>query len=153
MKITNLQQIKDTIRGNIIADNLANQSNGNEQPLHNGIAIVPESTMWRMVTWLHEIILPRIAKSRGVDSEDYTNHVGIRDAVIWAMYVCGQYENLIRKNQRDRQLLGYYVEQNAALEIELQKYSTVEQFISNETALVYRQSIISRAIEILNEKK
>lgn len=152
MKIPSLQSIQDTIRGNLLAENLVKQTNGNRQGLHNGIAIVPESTMWRLVQWIHEIILPKVLASRGADSDEYKNYVGTRDAVIWALYIAGQYEKLLVRNQRDRQLLGYYAEQNAKLEQELTKYATIEQFISNDSVDMYRQSIISKAIDLLNQK-
>lgn len=152
-KLPNLQQIRDTVRGNIMAANLAKQSGGDPQALHNALAVVPETTMWRLMIWLHEIILPKIAQSKGVDSDEYKNHEGIRDAVIWALYISGAYEKLLFKNQKDLQLLGYYIERAAFLERELQKYTTAEQLITNESMDVYRQSIITRAIDILNQKK
>lgn len=151
-KLPNLQQIRDTVRGAIMAANLAKQSNGNTQQLHNALAVVPESKMYNLMIWLHEVLLPKIAQSRGVDSDEYKNHEAIRDAVIWSLHISGAYEKLLFKNTKDLQLLGYYIEKCAFLERELQKYTTVEQLITNETADVYRQSVISKAVDILNKK-
>lgn len=151
-KLPSLQKIQDTIRGNIMAENMAKQSNGNKQPLHNAMAMVPESTMWRLITWLHEELLPKVLIHRGEGSIEYKNHVAIRDAVIWALYIGQQYEQLLAKVQRDRQLLGYYVEQNGKLEQELHRYIAIEQLITNDSVEMYRQSIVSKAIDILNQK-
>lgn len=151
-KLQTLQAIRDTIRGNIKAEKLAKQSAGNTEPLHNAIAIVPESTMWALVQWLHEVILPKVALHRGEESEEYKNYTGVRDAVIWSLYIANRYENLLLQAQRDRQLLGYYIDKNSFLENQLQKYTTVEQLISDETAKDLRASIVSHAIEILNQK-
>jgi hypothetical protein len=152
-KIPNLQQIRDTIRGNIMSENIGKQSNGNTQQLHNATAIVPESTMWRLVTWLHEVHLPKVAHHRGINSEEYKNYVAIRDAVIWSLHISQQYEKVLMQRGRDRQLLGYYIEQNAKLEAELQKYTTIEQLISNDAIDMYRQSIVSKALDIITQTK
>lgn len=151
-KLPNLQSIRDTIRGNIMAEKLAKQSAGDATPLHNGMAVVPESSMVSLIYWLHEVILPKIEQTRGVDSVEYINHVGVRDAVIWSLYIAGKYESLLLQVQRDRQLLGYYIDKNAFLENQLQKYTTVEQLISDETAKDLRAAIVSRAIDLLNQK-
>jgi len=153
MKIPNLQQIRETIQGQIVAESLVNQSNGDTQQLHNGMAVVPESTMWRLLTWLQDELLPKIEQHRGKDSDEYKNHVGIRDAVIWSLYIAGQYENLLAKNTRDRQLLGYYVDANARLEKELLKYTTIEELLTSDAIEVFKQSIVSRALDILSNKK
>jgi len=153
MKIPNLQKIRETIQGQIIAESLAGQSNGNTQQLHNGMAVVPESTLWALVQWMQEVQLPKIEQHRGKDSIEYKNYTGIRDAVIWSLYIAGQYENLLAKNTRDRQLLGYYVEANARLEKELLKYTTIEELLTSDAIEVFKQSIVSRALDILNVKK
>jgi hypothetical protein len=153
MKIPSLQKIRDAIRGNIMAENLAKQSNGNEGKLHNALQTVPESTMWRVVTWLHEIFLPKVAQLRGIDNDEYRNFVAARDAVIWSLHIAQQYEKILFQLEKDRQLLGYYVEQNAYLKREISKYQTAEELFTADAVKVYRDSIVSRAIELLNNQK
>ncbi len=150
--LPNLQKIRETIRETMAA-NLVKQSNGDTQPLHNTLAAVPESAMWSLVTWLHEEILPKVLLHRGADSIEYLNYVAVRDAVIWSLVIMQQYENVLMKRGRDRQLLKYYIEENAKLESELQKYTTIEQLISNDAIAAFRQSIVSKAVGILNTKK
>jgi hypothetical protein len=152
MKIGNLQSIRETIRQQM-AESLVQQSNGDGKPLHNNLHVVPESTMWRLITWLHEIILPKVETHRGVESDEYKNYTGVRDAVIWSLYIVQQYEKVLMKRGKDRQLLRYYIEQNAKLESELLKYTTIEQLISNDAAQAYRQSIVSKAIDIMELNK
>lgn len=153
MKLHSLQSIRDTIRGNIMAENVAKQANGDDKKLHNALAMVPESEMWRLVTWLHEILLPKVALHRGADSDEYKNYVAIRDAVIWAMYISQQYEKVLVQRGQDRQLLGYYVKQNAYFESELLKYTTAENIFSADAAAVFADTLVSKAIDILNLKK
>ncbi len=71
MKIPNLQQIRETIQGNIIAENLAAESSGDPKQLHNGMAVVPEGTLWALVQWLQEVQLPGIAHYMGAESDEY----------------------------------------------------------------------------------
>lgn len=150
-KLESLQKIREMIREQMAA-NMAAQSSGNPTPLHNALTMINQNTMWRLTQWVHDIILPKIAQSRGAETQDYTNYSEIRDSLIWSMYILQQYEEVLTRYGRQRQLLRYYQKENARMENELLKYAAVEQLASNEAAAMYMQSIVKRAINLMESK-
>lgn len=153
MRLPTLNQIRENVRTKIMRDNLVKQSNGDDKPLFNAMAIVPEVDMWNLVQWLHEYILPQIEKNKGIDSKDYKNFTGVRDAVIWSMYIISAYERQALQIGNDKMLLETYRQKAGQLEQELLKYRTAEQIIADDTIRDYREAVLQRAMSLLNEKK
>jgi len=151
-RLPSLQQIRENVRAAIMRDNLVKQSNGDEKPLFNAMAIVPENDMWNKVQWLHEIILPQIEKTRGAESKEYKNFLAVRDAVIWAMYILGAYERQALQIGNDRMLIEIWRSKAITFEQELLKYRTAEQLLSDDTMKDYRAAVLQRAISLLDEK-
>jgi hypothetical protein len=150
-KLPSLQQIRESIRSKVMLDNLAKQSNGDEKPLFNAMAIVPENDMWLKIQWLHEFILPKVELQHGSDSKQYKNFVGVRDAVIWAMYILSAYERQALQIGNDKMLLEMYREKANSLERELLKYRTAEQMLSDDSMKDYREVVLKRAISMLEQ--
>ncbi len=135
-----------------MAENLGKQSNGESRPLYNGMDIVPVSEMWNLVIWMHEERLPKIAKAVGAESAEYKNYVCIRDALIWSLYIGSAYEQLLNRYGKQKQMLDYFKQQNASLEKDLLRYATADGLVSSESIDLYRQSIVSKALELLEQK-
>lgn len=152
MRKFDLQKIKDTITGDIVSQNLAKQSNGNEQRLRNGLAVVPETDMLRLMQWMHEIFLPKVEALRGADNEEFKNFIRMRDSIVWALHILEQYNRQLLKNTKDLQLLGYYVNHCAFLETELQRYTTAELLLQNGAVEFYRGTCVAQAFNILEKE-
>jgi len=150
-KLQTLEQIRENIRGKVFVDNLVKQSNGNKQKLFNAMAIVPETKIWNLVQWMHEVILPKIAVARGEDSVEFGNYTAIRDALIMAMYISGAYERQLLQHghlQLENQLLR---ERVVIAERELQRFTTVEELAIKDGIQVYQDSLIQRALNMLSD--
>jgi hypothetical protein len=152
MKLPTLNAIRENVRAQIMRDNLVKQSNGDDKPLFNAMAIVPEFDMWNLVQWLHEKILPQIEKNKGLESSDYKSFTAVRDAVIWSMYILSAYERQALQIGNDKMLLETYRQKAGQLEQELLKYRTAEQIIADDTIRDYRETVLQRALSMLNEK-
>lgn len=150
-RIGSLQEIREKIR-QAMADNLVKQMEGKPTNLHNALQMVNQSTMWRLVQWLSEVILPKIEKSRGKETQEYINHEEMHDCLIWAMYIVQQHEEVLMRYGKQRQLLKFYQQENVRLETELLKYAAVEQMASNEAAAMYMKSIVRRAVNLMKSK-
>jgi hypothetical protein len=152
-KLPTLEKIKEGIRYQTALQNVTAQSNGDSKALHNAMAVVPEGEMWRMVQWLHEIILPKVAEFRGVDSVEYKNYCTVRDSVIWSMYVMQMHERLLQGVGRNKQMLDFFRERAVFYENELLKYTTAEQLLQGEALQAYRVGIVANALSLLEENK
>lgn len=151
-RLPSLEKIRDNVRASIMRENLAKQSNGDEKPLFNALAIVPEFDMWNRVQWLHEVILPQIEKNKGADSIEYRNFTAVRDAVIWAMYIMSAYEKQALQIGNDKMLLEIWRSKAQEYEQQLLQYKTAEQIISGETIKDYREAVLQRALSMLEKQ-
>lgn len=151
MKIPSLEKLQEQIRRQMV-DNLAAQSGNSDKKLFNALQMVNQSTMWRLVQWTHESILPKVLSSRGAESLEFKNYTEIEHAIVWAMYILQQYEQQLLHRSQDRQQLDYYRKENARLELELMKYATVETLLSNDAINMYRDTLVKKAIDLITHK-
>lgn len=151
-KLETLQKIQERMRKQIMVEKLAGQSNGNSQPLYNAMAVVPEAKIWGLVQWMHEVILPKVLQHRGAESAEYKNYEGIRDALIWAMYICNASEQQQLKIGNDKMLIEFLQQRCALLDRELTRYTTAEQLLATDSVQLYQKSIVARAIDMLETK-
>lgn len=147
------EHLFEKIRQAVMADNLARQSNGEPDPLENAMRAVPETAMWELLQWLHEVLLPGIEKSKGTDNQNYKNFAKARDCVIWSMYILQKYERNLMQLQNERMLTEMYREKAELYQSELLKYESVEQLNTHETIQAYRDAVVNRAKKILGESK
>jgi hypothetical protein len=150
-RIGSMQQIREMIRQKM-ADNLVKQMEGKPTNLHNALEMVNQNTMWRLVQWLHEIILPKIEQKRGKETQEYINHEEMHDCLIWAMYILQQYEEVLMRYGKQRQLLKFYQQENARMENELLKYAAAEQMAGAEAGATYMKAIVRRAVNLMETK-
>lgn len=150
-KLQTLEKIRDKIRSEVMAKNLAEESNGDTKPLFNAMRIVPENRLLQLVQWVHEVILPKVLHSRGADSVEFQNYTELRDAVIWALYISDAYERQISKIAHLQLENGILRERVVLAEREAMKYTTVEQMVNAESVEMYRSAIVQRALSMLSK--
>lgn len=147
-----LDKVREKVRAQIQAQNLAKQSNGNPQPLIDALAVIPVSDLWKLLQWVHFDLLPRVEKNRGKDSADYENYSALRDGITWAIYISDCYETLLRKNQDLKIQLDFYRDRLTRCETELQKLISVDAAAVSDTVDVYRRAILTNALDLITPK-
>ncbi len=151
MRIPSFQQITETIRQKMV-NNLAAQSGDSSKKLYNALEMVNQSTMWRLVQWMHETILPKVLQHRGAESNEFKNYTEIEHSLVWAMYILQQYETLLLSRGKDRQLLKFYQSENARLERELMKFATMAELSGHEAIDIYKTGLVKQALELITAK-
>lgn len=145
--IPKLEKIREEIQNKMIADNVNQQSNGNDKPLHNGLAVVPESEIILSMQWLQNSFLPEVEKVRGVDNAQYKKFVRVLDAIAWSMYIMRKYERKIYDLHNANFLMTAYRERLAVLEQRLLKYETAEDLMNAEQLKDYQDAIVKQALK------
>lgn len=148
----NLNKIRSEVHKQVIAENLARQSNGDASTLHNGLVVVPEGLAWRSIQRLHNEVLPKIKLHRGEQDVEYLFYIGVRNALIWSTYIQQCYENLLMRYSKQAQYLEFFQGKAGELERELLKHYTAAEILSADAMQVYRAGIVAQALTLLETK-
>lgn len=111
---------------------------------------VPTFQMINQCQQLKEQILPRIAQKMGAESADYTMWSGVLNSLLWAIQLNDRCTQLELKYLRARSLGAFYMEQNAKLEAELLRFTTMEDFLTRDFYTTY---LTAAATSVENQPK
>lgn len=146
-----LQKVRNQVREKVVAQNLAEQSNGSQKKLIDGIAIIPERKLLDDAQYLLNDLLPRILNSKGEASQEYKFFRGLVDSLTYCLKMRSMYETLLARFQREQFMGVIYREKAELYEAELLKYKTVEDLIQAEVMNDYRNAILQQAEVMLKE--
>jgi hypothetical protein len=121
-----------------------------EQKLHEGLKVIPESQMLKVVQVLHHQYLPKVVAARGESHSDTLFFQEIRDCLLWALLVMEKYNDLNLNYSNQRLLLDFYQNRCRLIEKELDKYNALEDLEVQNALDDYRSVILERAKNMLN---
>ena len=112
--------------------NLIYESLDNQAKLVDGLKKVEVAAMIDQAQQLDTQIIPAIIRKHGDQSAEAKFWKGVLDTVIWAMYLVDHSDSLNRQLIRTQHMLGYYQNYNRELQEELNYYTTLERFITED---------------------
>jgi hypothetical protein len=113
---------------------------------------IPVRKIYDQAQQLDNVILPKIAVTRGKDSEDYKFWQGVYKSLLYAVMILDRDRTLVVKLQQANQLLGFYkgvAEQN---ERALLKYTTIEDVWITGAGEKIAAGIAGRVEDLLTNK-
>ncbi len=99
-------------------------------------ASIPQFKIIDQAHYLKEHMLPRIAKNRGEESEDYQFYFSLVQSLMYMLAVLGRDERLKHELSNMKLLRDIFQSKCLFYEKELQKYTTMEDLLSNEASQV-----------------
>ena len=112
--------------------NLIYESLDNQAKLVDGLKKVEVATMIDQAQQLDTQIIPAIIRKHGDQSAEAKFWKGVLDTVIWAMYLVDHSDSLNRQLIRTQHMLGYYQNFGREMQEELNYYTTLERFITED---------------------
>ena len=144
---------KDDLDINAIKRNLSQLPPEEQQKLYKGIRDVPAKQIFEQVQYLDQVMLPKIAEKRGVESEDYKFYKSVADSLLWAIHIIDRYEFLQTRYLTACMQSAFWQDLNVKYEKELSKYTTLEDLMFTSSLDAYNESVKQRAETLKKEKQ
>jgi hypothetical protein len=132
IRLAEVLRMKERLMSNANLRNLIYESLDNQAKLVDGLKKVEVATMIDQAQQLDTQIIPAIIRKHGDQSAEAKFWKGVLDTVIWAMYLVDHSDSLNRQLIRTQHMLGYYQNYNRELQQELNYYTTLERFITED---------------------
>ena len=132
IRLAEVLRMKEKLMSNANLRNLIYESLDNQAKLVDGLKKVEVATMIDQAQQLDTQIIPAIIRKHGDQSAEAKFWKGVLDTVIWAMYLVDHSDSLNRQLIRTQHMLGYYQNYNRELQQELNYYTTLERFITED---------------------
>jgi hypothetical protein len=132
IRLAEVLRMKERLMSNANLRNLIYESLDNQAKLVDGLKKVEVAAMIDQAQQLDTQIIPAIIRKHGDQSAEAKFWKGVLDTVIWAMYLVDHSDSLNRQLIRTQHMLGYYQNYNRELQQELNYYTTLERFITED---------------------
>jgi hypothetical protein len=132
IRLAEVLRMKEKLMSNANLRNLIYESLDNQAKLVDGLKKVEVAAMIDQAQQLDTQIIPAIIRKHGDQSAEAKFWKGVLDTVIWAMYLVDHSDSLNRQLIRTQHMLGYYQNYNRELQQELNYYTTLERFITED---------------------
>jgi len=131
----------------ILSKNLAEQSEGKQAELLEGLQIIPAGKMFEIIQYFVNDLLPKVEISRGKNSNDFKQMESVVHSLMYAIKLMEDNQQLRRENSRlkfwNKTLQGI----NDYNEIELDKYRTVEHLMYSGELENVRKAVIEKGLK------
>ena len=132
IRLAEVLRMKERLMSNANLRNLIYESLDNQAKLVDGLKKVEVATMIDQAQQLDTQIIPAIIRKHGDQSAEAKFWKGVLDTVIWAMYLVDHSDSLNRQLIRTQHMLGYYQNFGREMQEELNYYTTLERFITED---------------------
>lgn len=132
LRLAQVLKMKERLMSNANLRNLVYESLDNQAKLVDGIKKVEVAKMIDQAQHLENNIIPKIIKNYGEKSTEFEFWKGVLDTVLWAMYLVDHSERLNKRLIRTQHMLGYFQNHNQELQEELNFFTTLERFITQD---------------------
>lgn len=131
-RLAEVLKMKERLMSSANLRNLVFENLDVQAKLVDGLKKVEIASMVDQAQQLDAQIIPAIIKKHGEQSTEAKFWKGVLDTVIWAMYLVDHSERLHRRLVRTQHMLGYFQNHNQELQDELNYYTTLERFITQD---------------------
>lgn len=135
-----------------ISANLVELTPELQAQLVQGLKNVPINQMLQQVQYLQTVMLPKAEGKHGRDNDNYRFYASIVDTLIWGMFILDRYQSMEYNHTNNKMLLDFYQHRCVHLEQQLQKYTTAEDLILNDTLSDFARSIGQRVQGMIKQK-
>ena len=132
IRLAEVLRMKERLMSNANLRNLIYESLDNQAKLVDGLKKVEVAAMIDQAQQLDTQIIPAIIRKHGDQSAEAKFWKGVLDTIVWAMYLVDHSDSLNRQLIRTQHMLGYYQNYNRELQQELNYYTTLERFITED---------------------
>lgn len=132
IRLAEVLRMKEKLMSNANLRNLVYEELDNQAKHVDGLKKVEVATMVDQAQQLESQIIPAIIKKHGENSAEFRFWKGVLDTVIWAMYLVDHSDSLRRQLIRTQHMLGYYQNFGREMQEELNYYTTLERFITQD---------------------
>ena len=132
IRLAEVLRMKERLMSNANLRNLIYESLDNQAKLVDGLKKVEVAAMIDQAQQLDTQIIPAIIRKHGDQSAEARFWKGVLDTIVWAMYLVDHSDSLNRQLIRTQHMLGYYQNYNRELQQELNYYTTLERFITED---------------------
>ena len=132
LRLAQVLKMKERLMSNANLRNLVYESLDHQAKLVDGLKKVEVGAMIDQAQQLEKQIIPAIIKKHGENSAEFLFWKGVLDTVLWAMYLVEHSERLNKRLIRTQHMLGYFQNHNEDLQEELNFYTTLERFITQD---------------------
>lgn len=105
-----------------------------DQDISKAYAAIPETKIINQAHYLKEYMLPKIAKSRGEQSEDYQFYFSLLQSLMYMLAVLGRDGRLRSQIANEKLLREFFQGKCIFYEGELQRYTSMEDLLGTESA-------------------
>lgn len=127
-----------------ISRNLTELSPEEQKKLVDGLQGVPIKQIYDQAQYIENILLPKIATNRGVESDDYKFYKGVSNSLIWAMFVVDRFDFIKTQYATEQIFREFLQEQLIVYKSELGKYQAAEDMLMNLTYEKYSKAVAKR---------
>lgn len=132
IRLAEVLRMKERLMSNANLRNLIYESLDNQAKFVDGLKKVEVGAMIDQAQQLEKQIIPAIIEKHGENSSQFTFWKGVLDTIIWAMYLVEHSDSLNRQLIRTQHMLGYYQNYNREIQEELNYFTTLERFITED---------------------
>jgi len=132
IRLAEVLRMKERLMSNANLRNLIYESLDNQAKLVDGLKKVEVGAMIDQAQQLDTQIIPAIIRKHGDQSAEAMFWKGVLDTIIWAMYLVDHSDSLNRQLIRTQHMLGYYQNFGREMQEELNYYTTLERFITED---------------------
>jgi hypothetical protein len=132
IRLAEVLRMKEKLMSNANLRNLIYESLDNQAKLVDGLKKVEVAAMIDQAQQLDTQIIPAIIRKHGDQSAEARFWKGVLDTIVWAMYLVDHSDSLNRQLIRTQHMLGYYQNYDRELQQELNYYTTLERFITED---------------------
>lgn len=95
---------------------------------------VPQVKYIEQAQYMREHMLPKIEKSRGIDSPEYKFYYSVFESLMYAISLCDRDQSLRRRLSNEKLMNEILHQRTLFYESELQRYTTLEDLTEKELA-------------------
>jgi hypothetical protein len=132
IRLAEVLRMKERLMSNANLRNLIYESLDNQAKLVDGLKKVEVAAMIDQAQQLETQIIPAIIRKHGDQSTEAKFWKGVLDTIVWAMYLVDHSDSLRRQLIRTQHMLGYYQNFGREMQEELNYYTTLERFITQD---------------------
>jgi hypothetical protein len=118
-----------------------------------GLQEIPVSQLFTLAYEIEEIWLPKIEKSRGLESQEYEFFRKLFDALLWCIVIVDRFEGLETRHVELKVLAECYRQQVLTLTKELSKFETLEELALTDSLSRYLDIVKNRVTDFIIHKK
>jgi hypothetical protein len=132
IRLAEVLRMKERLMSNANLRNLIYENLDTQAKLVDGLKKVEVGAMIDQAQQLETQIIPAIIRKHGDQSTEAKFWKGVLDTIVWAMYLVDHSDSLKRQLIRTQHMLGYYQNFGREMQEELNYYTTLERFITED---------------------